>query len=79
MKVGSYIQRMLKRHWLIFSFHFNHYQDVIRVSSYCSLKKALDEGRNKALDEGRNVRNKLVTMTLAVIFMINMYKKLSKK
>ena len=43
-------------------FHFNHYQDVIHVSFHCSLKMAPEEGQI--------VRNKLITITLAVIFMI---------
>ena len=53
---------MLKRHIPIFIFYFNQYQDVIRVSFYCSLKMAAEEGRNG--------RNKPITITLAVIFMI---------
>ena len=53
---------MLKRHRPIFIFYLNQYQDVIRVSFYCSLKMAAEEGRNG--------RNKPITITLAVIFMI---------
>ena len=53
---------MRERHRPIISFHFNQYHDVIVF--YCALKMAPEEGRN--------VRNKLVTKTLAVIFIIKM-------
>ena len=52
------IKSTVKKLTRIFSFHFNQYKDVIRV---LTLKMA---------QEGRNVCNKLVTMTLAVIYMI---------
>ena len=53
---------MRERHRPTFTFHFNPYQDVIRVRFLLSLKLAPEEGQN--------VRNKLITITLAVIFMI---------
>ena len=51
-----------KRRRPIFIFHFNHYQNVICVSFYCSLKMVPEEGRN--------VCNKLITITLAEIFVM---------
>ena len=56
---------MHKTHRPVFIFEFNHYHDVIRVSFYCSLKMASEEVRN--------VRNKLITITLALIFMIEVF------
>ena len=53
---------MLERQRPIFTYHFNQYQDVIRLSFLLSLKMAPEEGRN--------VRAKLITITLTVIFMI---------